>query len=143
MKMKKSANQVLVIFGASGDLTKRKLIPALYDLYLQDLLPEKFAVLGASRTKLSDEDFREKADEYLPENDNAQKFKKLLFYEPVSPFEPKDFGKLKNRLNKLGNEQGIDANYIFYLSTPPSVYGEISKNLSEAGLSKSEKYFRR
>jgi len=141
--MKKSANQVLVIFGASGDLTKRKLIPALYDLYLQDLLPEKFAVLGASRTKLSDEDFREKADEYLPENDNAQKFKKLLFYEPVSPFEPKDFGKLKNRLNKLGNEQGIDANYIFYLSTPPSVYGEISKNLSEAGLSKSEKYFRR
>jgi len=143
MKMKKSANQVLVIFGASGDLTKRKLIPALYDLYLQDLLPEQFAVLGASRTKLSDEDFREKADEYLPENDNAQKFKKLLFYEPVSPFEPKDFGKLKNRLNKLGNEQGIDANYIFYLSTPPSVYGEISKNLSEAGLSKSEKYFRR
>ena len=141
--MKKSANQVLVIFGASGDLTKRKLIPALYDLYLQDLLPEKFAVLGASRTKLSDEDFREKADEYLPENANAQKFKKLLFYEPVSPFEPKDFGKLKNRLNKLGNEQGIDANYIFYLSTPPSVYGEISKNLSEAGLSKSEKYFRR
>jgi len=141
--MKKSANQVLVIFGASGDLTKRKLIPALYDLYLQDLLPEKFAVLGASRTKLSDEDFREKADEYLPENDNAQKFKKLLFYEPVSPFEPKDFGKLKNRLNKLCNQQGIDANYIFYLSTPPSVYGEISKNLSEAGLSKSEKYFRR
>lgn len=141
--MKKSANQVLVIFGASGDLTKRKLIPALYDLYLQDLLPEQFAVLGASRTKLSDEDFREKADEYLPENDNAQKFKKLLFYEPVSPFEPKDFGKLKNRLNKLGNKQAIDANYIFYLSTPPSVYGEISKNLSEAGLSKSEKYFRR
>ena len=141
--MKKSANQILVIFGASGDLTKRKLIPALFDLHLQDLLPEKFAVLGASRTKLSNEDFREKADEYLPENENVEKFKKLLFYEPVSPFESKDFGKLKNRLETLSTERNIEANYVFYLSTPPSVYGEISKNLSEAGLSKSGKYFRR
>ncbi|MFW5755073.1 MAG: glucose-6-phosphate dehydrogenase [Tangfeifania sp.] len=141
--MKKPANQVLVIFGASGDLTKRKLIPALYDLYLQDLLPEKFAVLGASRTKLSDEGFREKAEEFLPENKKVGTFKKMLFYEPVSPSEKNDFMKLKNRLESIGEKQDIEANYIFYLSTPPSVYGEISKNLSKAGLSKSEKHFRR
>ncbi|MFW5822200.1 MAG: glucose-6-phosphate dehydrogenase, partial [Tangfeifania sp.] len=141
--MKKPANQVLVIFGASGDLTKRKLIPALYDLYLQDLLPEKFAVLGASRTKLSDEGFREKAEEFLPENKKVEAFKKMLFYEPVSPSEKNDFMKLKNRLESIGEKQDIEANYIFYLSTPPSVYGEISKNLSKAGLSKSEKHFRR
>ena len=54
--MKETENQVLIIFGASGDLTKRKLIPALYDLYIQKLLPQKFAVLGASRTILTDDD---------------------------------------------------------------------------------------
>ncbi len=60
--MKGTTDQILVIFGASGDLTKRKLIPALYELYIQKLLPEKFAVLGASRTNLSDEDFRNRAE---------------------------------------------------------------------------------
>jgi glucose-6-phosphate 1-dehydrogenase len=141
--MKKPVNQILVIFGASGDLTKRKLIPALYDLFLQDLLPEKFAVLGASRTKLSDDDFREKADEFLPEEKQVEAFKKMLYYEPISPKEAGDFEKLKSRLEKLGKSNSIAANYIFYLSTPPSVYGTISKNLSEAELSKSDNYFRR
>ncbi len=141
--MKKPVNQVLVIFGASGDLTRRKLIPALYDLYLKNLLPEKFAVLGASRTKLSDEDFRKKADEFLPDDKKVETFKKMLFYEPVSPSDMNDFKKLRNRLESLGEKHHIESNYIFYLSTPPSVYEEIAKNLSEAGLSKSEKYFRR
>ena len=58
--MKKTKDQILVIFGASGDLTKRKLIPALFELYKQDLLPEKFLVLGASRTPLSDDEFRKR-----------------------------------------------------------------------------------
>jgi glucose-6-phosphate 1-dehydrogenase len=141
--MKKSANQILVIFGASGDLTKRKLIPALYDLYIQELLPEKFVVLGASRTKLSDEDFREKADEFIEGNSKVETFRKMLYYEPVSPTEPDDFKKLKKRLKALEKEHSIEPNYIFYLSTPPSVYGNIAENLSEAGLSKSEDYFRR
>jgi glucose-6-phosphate 1-dehydrogenase len=141
--MKKPVNQILVIFGASGDLTKRKLIPALYDLFLQDLLPQKFAVLGASRTKLSDDDFRKKADEFLPENKQVETFKKMLFYEPISPKEAGDFEKLKTRLETLGKSQQIEANYIFYLSTPPSVYEVVSSNLSKAGLSKSDKYFRR
>lgn len=141
--MKKSEDQVLVIFGASGDLTKRKLIPALYDLYLHDLLPDNFAVLGASRTKLSDDDFREKADEFLPNDKSVAVFKKMLFYEPVSPKEANDFEKLKKRLESLGKSRKIKANYIFYLSTPPSVYETISKNLSECGLSKSKNNFRR
>ncbi len=65
--MKETPNHILIIFGASGDLTKRKLVPALYTLYKQKLLPEKFAVLGASRTKLSDADFRTRVHEFLPE----------------------------------------------------------------------------
>ena len=58
--MKKPDNHILVIFGASGDLTHRKLIPAVYDLFRQNLLPEKFAILGVSRTEISDEKFRVK-----------------------------------------------------------------------------------
>ncbi len=141
--MKKPENHILVIFGASGDLTRRKLIPALFDLYEQDLLPHKFAVLGASRTKLSDEDFRKKADEFLPEEKETAEFKKLLFYEPVSPTEPEDFIKLKSRIKKLEKDKNIAPNYIFYLSTPPSVYENIAQNLADQQLSKSEKYFRR
>jgi glucose-6-phosphate 1-dehydrogenase len=141
--MKKTKSNILVIFGASGDLTKRKLIPALFKLYQQNFLPEKFAVLGASRTPLSDDDFRERADEFLPDHEKTQEFKKMLFYQPVSPSESEDYNKLKNRLEELERKHDIEANYIFYLSTPPSLYDVIPKFLSETGLSKSDKFFRR
>ena len=141
--MKKKENHILVIFGASGDLTKRKLIPALFDLFQQKLLPEKFAVLGASRTPLSDAAFGEKATGLLPQGKAAEIFKKMLFYQPVSPLKPEDFRPLKEKLQTLGKKGGIDANYIFYLSTPPSVYEAIAQNLSDCGLSKSDRFFRR
>ena len=141
--MKKPKSHILVIFGASGDLTKRKLVPALFDLFRQGLIPENFAVLGASRTRLSDDEFREKAGEFLPADQDAENFKKLLFYESVSPTEQLDYKKLKDRLEDLEKKKNITPNYIFYLSTPPSVYEIIAKNLAEKGLSKSEKYFRR
>lgn len=141
--MKKTEDQILIIFGASGDLTKRKLLPALFELFKQNLLPEKFLVLGASRTELSDDDFRAKADEFLAHEEGVEEFKKLLFYEPISPSEEKDYGRLKKRLAELGKQHKIDANYFFYLSTPPSLYDVIPKHLATAGLSKSEKYFRR
>lgn len=141
--MKTPENQFLVIFGASGDLTKRKLIPALYDLFRQNLLPPGFAVLGASRTSLSDSEFRKQANQYLPKEKEVANFQKLLYYEPVSPTEPEDFKKLKLRLENLGKKLNIRANYLFYLSTPPSVYETIAKNLSEHGLSRINTGFRR
>ena len=141
--MKETANQVLVIFGASGDLTKRKLIPALYDLYTQKLLPQKFAVLGASRTVLSDDDFRKRVSEFLPAGENTEPFKEMLFYQQVSNERAGDFIPLKNRLSEISKDLQIPGNYIFYLSTPPSLYSVIPQYLHEIGLSKSEKYFRR
>ncbi len=141
--MRNPENHILVIFGASGDLTKRKLIPALFDLYQQNLLPEKFAVLGASRTALSDEEFRKKAAEFLPSEKDTDEFKKLLFYQPTKPTEPTAFETLKSRIEELGNEKDIEPNYIFYLSTPPSIYEVVAKNLAEKGLSKSSNHFRR
>jgi len=119
--MKAKANQILIIFGASGDLTKRKLIPALYDLYIQKLLPEKFAVLGVSRSLMFDDDFRSRAGEFLPADDNVKPFSEMLFYQPVSNDKPEDFIPLKNRLQEISANLQISENYIFYLSTPPSL----------------------
>ncbi len=141
--MKATANQILIIFGASGDLTKRKLIPALYDLFIQKLLPEKFAVLGVSRTVLSDEDFRKRVGEFLPDDDRVKSFIEMLFYQPVSNDKAEDFIPLKNRLHEISANLQIPENYIFYLSTPPSLYSIIPQFLNENGLSKSAKHFRR
>lgn len=141
--MKQAKSQILIIFGASGDLTKRKLLPALFELYKQKLLPEKFAVLGASRSGLSDEDFRKRADEFLPESDEVEAFKQKLYYQSVQNNSSEDFKPLKARLEKLTTELDIDENFIFYLSTPPSLYSVIPRLLDEVGLSKSNKFFRR
>lgn len=141
--MRTKSNHILVIFGASGDLTKRKLIPALFELYKQNLLPEKFAVLGASRTGLTDDEFRNRVVEFLPENDDSAEFRKQLFYQAISNNKAEDFLPLKLRLESLTRQLGIPENYIFYLSTPPSLYGVIPEFLSENGLSRSEKFFRR
>lgn len=141
--MKQTANHILIIFGASGDLTKRKLIPSLYNLFKQNLLPEKFAVLGASRSALTDDEFRNKIEEFLPEEENTKAFKKRLFYQQVLTNEAEDFIPLKNRLQEISTNFQIEKNYIFYLSTPPLLYEIIPRLLSENGLSKSKKFFRR
>ncbi len=141
--MKQTENQILIIFGASGDLTKRKLIPALYELFKQNLLPEKFAVLGVSRSQLTDNDFRTKIEEFLPNDKNIDSFKKMLFYQPVLTNTAQDLIPLKNRLKQISTDLNIEKNYIFYLSTPPSLYEIIPRLISENGLSKSNNFFRR
>jgi len=141
--MKQTQNHILIIFGASGDLTKRKLIPALYELFKQKMLPEKFAVLGASRTSLSDDNFRNRTSEFLPKEDGVNDFMKMLFYQPVSNEKADDFIPLVNRLNELTESLSIPANYIFYLSTPPSLYSIIPQFLCANNLNRSDKYFRR
>lgn len=141
--MKKTENQILIIFGASGDLTKRKLLPALYELFKRKLLPERFVVLGASRTPLTDEGFRENAVQFFSDVQLADEFRKLLFYQPMNPENPGDYDLLKTRLESLSEEFKIAANYIFYLSTPPSLYEIIPSFLAKTGLSKSPEFSRR
>jgi glucose-6-phosphate 1-dehydrogenase len=146
-KMKKPEPHILVIFGASGDLTKRKLIPALYELHTQDLLPEEFAVLGVSRTVLSDLNFREKMREFLPVQVQSRKdvddFIEHLYYQPVSTSDPIEYPILKSRLQGLGAALSIPENYIYYLSTPPNLYQIIPQNLAEVELNDSSKGFKR
>ena len=145
--MKQSEPHILVIFGASGDLTKRKLIPALYELHTQQYLPENFAVLGVSRTELSDLSFRKKMKEFLPEQEHNQKdieeFMEHLYYQPLSTADASEYPVLKTRLETLGKELSIPENYIYYLSTPPNLYQVIPQSLAEVGLNDASTGFKR
>ncbi len=134
--MSKAENQILVIFGASGDLTKRKLIPALFSLNVQDLLPEKFAIIGVSRSELTDESFRQSMQDGINKfsdeksSNNIKDFLERIHYQSVDAEDPESFIRLKNRLSEIQKSKEIPANIIFYLSTPPSLYGLIPKNLA-------------
>lgn len=138
--MNSTPSHIFVIFGASGDLTKRKLIPAMYSLYIQDLLPEKFALLGVSRTKFTDEEFREamkSAINEYKEIDNLsgiEEFIKKIFYTSIPVDDASSYYRVKMRLDKLRIDADISGNTLFYLSTPPELYGIIPANLASVGL---------
>lgn len=140
---------IYVIFGASGDLTKRKLIPALYSLYVLDLLPDKFAIMGASRSDYSDASFREvmiKAIyefKEIEETKHIDRFIEKIFYTPVRFDETASYQKLKQRIEGIRNDFGISGNTIFYLSTPPALYGIIPGQLAAAGLNKEDDGWKR
>jgi glucose-6-phosphate 1-dehydrogenase len=133
-------SHIFVIFGASGDLTKRKLIPALYSLYVQDLLPDKFALLGVSRTQLSDEAFREAMKSAILEFkeiddiSGIDQFLKKIYYTSIQFDDAATYYLIKMRLEKLRIEADISGNTVFYLSTPPVLYGIIPANLASVGL---------
>lgn len=132
-------NNTIVIFGASGDLTHRKLIPALYHLYASNMLPTDFAILGVSRTNFSDESFREKLKTSLIENekidtDLLNAFCEHLHYIAINTSEANDYIGLKEKLAVLQDAHNTQGNTIFYLSTPPSLYGVIPECLAGVGL---------
>jgi glucose-6-phosphate 1-dehydrogenase len=133
-------NLILVIFGASGDLTKRKLIPALYSLEIQNLLPEKFAIVGVSRTEMTDDKFRDSMSDglkkYSVENDKSRipSFLKKIFYQHIDAEDASSFKNLAEKLSNLQKTLEISGNTIYYLSTPPSLYGLIPRNLAKNGM---------
>jgi glucose-6-phosphate 1-dehydrogenase len=136
--MEKPENCILIIFGASGDLTRRKLIPALYQLYSQTLLPEKFIVLGVSRTKLSDAAFRDTL--LLQDHNNNERlegFLKMLFYQSIDTKDPAAYQILAGRLRELDQAFQTGGNYIYYLSIAPSMYETIVQNLAAVRLNKA------
>ena len=148
--MKTIDNQILVIFGASGDLTVRKLVPSVYNLHKGGFLPENFALLGASRSALSDEDFRNKVvfdNPHIKREDGdesiIESFAQMMFYQSVNTKEPEDYKKLLERLNAFEVEKEFGRNFIFYLSTPPSMYEIISRSLNQLGLHDESQGYKR
>ncbi len=147
--MKKPVDHVLVIFGASGDLTKRKLLPALLELYRQKLLPDKYAILGVGRTDYDDHSFRKKANEELPqyiekENDEPERIKSFVekfHYLSLDTGNNDEYVKLREKLDDLAGNENIPKNVIFYLATPPSLYGIIAEALAKQKLNHQQDGF--
>ena len=136
---------VMVIFGASGDLTARKLVPALYDLAAQRRLPLEFAVVGVSRTEMSHEEFREKLRKALGEHrsgevsdDVWESFASGIFYLAGDSKKAESYDELREFLKKLDTERGTQGNRAFYLSTSPSLVPAVVERLGEAGLNEGE-----
>ena len=135
---------VIVIFGASGDLTKRKLIPAIHQLFVNHLLPDNFAVLGVSRTELTDEEFRKRMMEFLPGNEETNtQFLNKIYYETIDYELQDDYNKMHNRLQNIRSLLNIPANYLFYLSTPPNLYNIVPEMLALADLNSQSDGFKR
>jgi glucose-6-phosphate 1-dehydrogenase len=135
----------MVIFGASGDLTARKLVPAIYDLAAQRRLPMEFAAVGVSRTKMSHDEFRKKLrgalDQYRPgqvTEDVCDAFSSGIFYLPGDSTKAQTYRDLKSFLKKLDGERGTGGNRIFYLSSSPSLFSTVAEKLGKAGLNEGE-----
>ncbi len=150
--MNKTQNQMLVIFGASGDLTARKLVPALYRLFQEGQLPERYYVLGVSRSPMTDEEFRKKVvleSTFLTEkfssgdNTSIEIFAKKFFYQDLGAGYDAEYSALKVRISQLNLAYGTNGNYVFYFSTPPSLYSTIAKNLYAQELNDDHEGFRR
>ncbi|MGF1724034.1 glucose-6-phosphate dehydrogenase [Photobacterium nomapromontoriensis] len=137
--MVKPENNCIVIFGASGDLTHRKLIPAFYHLFANGLLSEEFAILGVSRTHFSDEEFQQKLKESLTANEKTdpqtlEAFCQRLHYQAIDTKDVNDYAKLKARLDDIEQIYQTNGNTTFYLATPPSLYSVIPECLAAYGL---------
>jgi glucose-6-phosphate 1-dehydrogenase len=128
---------VFVLFGASGDLTKRKLIPALFNLVQAKLLPDTFAVMGVSVDDLDVEAFRKQVSEFLPTNDPTALdwLRSRLFYERGDFGDPNTFVKLRDRLAAIDAAAHTEGNYLFYMATAPKFFASIVQQLGRAGLS--------
>ncbi|MFW8600851.1 glucose-6-phosphate dehydrogenase [Desulfobacterota bacterium M19] len=130
----------IVIFGASGDLTARKLIPAFFDLFKIGRLPEDFIIVGASRSPLNDDTFRarlmEKHQDEAGDDDKWQSFLERCFYVPLDYDKTADYLTLRERLSALDKTYNTAGNLVFYLAVPPGIYPLAAKHLGEAGMSR-------
>jgi glucose-6-phosphate 1-dehydrogenase len=136
----------LVIFGATGDLTRRKLIPALYDLACVGCMSPHFDIVGIGRKPMSDDEFRQELEEAASQSKDARDFDekvwrdfaKRITYLQADPSEPESFPALRDRLSAM-QKKGASENVLFYLATPSSLFNPIIEGLNQAGLNKREK----
>jgi glucose-6-phosphate 1-dehydrogenase len=132
----------LVIFGASGDLARRKLVPALWSMFQGRVLPEPFAVIGVARREMTNEQFRSYMRDAITQFARVQppsqrvwdRFAQALFYYAGDPADPGLYPGLSDYLRKVETERGTGGNRLFYCATPPSLYPPLVQRLGEAGL---------
>jgi glucose-6-phosphate 1-dehydrogenase len=131
----------LVIFGASGDLTKRKLLPAVYHLARNQRLPPRFAVIGVGRTQMDDDSFRDQFKDSLREfakvgrdDEVASSLARRIYYVAGDLGDPELYARIKARLTEIEGDEGV----LHYLAIPPGVYQSVITQLGNAGLAKAE-----
>jgi glucose-6-phosphate 1-dehydrogenase len=135
---------ILVIFGASGDLTKRKLLPALFHLCQAGLLPKQFAIVGVARRPLGDEfaaDMRAGIVEFGGADANDPKldeFVQHISYFPLKFDDPSDYAGLKTELDRIDKERNIGGKRLFYLATAPEFFAGIVENIGAQGMAQPE-----
>src|SRR3979409_1980667 len=134
-----------VIFGVSGDLTHRLVIPSLYNLAATDLLPDKFCVVGVARKGMSNDALRDSLIKGLrqfatrPVDDAiAKRLLECVTCVEADPKDPASFDQLRERLEKLETNRSIGGNRLFYLATPPDAFAPISRELGRTGLLREE-----
>src|SRR5258708_3018034 len=134
----------IVLFGASGDLAKRKVIPALYDLAIHNALGPRYALVGFARTPMTDESFRAAAGEAAKSISEVgpidpkrwDEFASSMFYCGGDYGNPEAYAQLARRLSDPESSKNLGSNRLFYLSTPPEVYPDIVEQLGRAGLAR-------
>jgi glucose-6-phosphate 1-dehydrogenase len=132
----------VVIFGASGDLTKRKLLPALFSLYHRKLIPSEFFVLGCARTEMTDEDFRAMACESITQagedvsDADRRAFSDRCYYLYGDYKSQSTYAELSRRIRRLEIDHKTGGNRVFYFSLPPAVYGDVARRLGRQKLTK-------
>ncbi|HUB66928.1 MAG TPA: glucose-6-phosphate dehydrogenase [Candidatus Methylacidiphilales bacterium] len=131
----------IVIFGASGDLTKRKLLPSLYNLAAIGILPEDFSIIGVARRETSHDDFRRQMTEAISEFGTQKidpalwrRFEERMYYCQGSFDDPATFDRLKDLLDLSEKKHGTGGNALFYLSVQPVYFGQIPAHLKAKGL---------
>jgi len=141
----------IVIFGASGDLTKRLLMPSIFHLYCTNLLPEDFVIIGISIDDFDTASFRQKMDVDVPEYSKAENFdgtRWKIFCQKISYIKGSfdtahTFKQLDNTLHRLRTQHHIGENVLFYMATPPPLFSMISQGLEQVGLNNEDKGWRR
>ncbi len=131
---------IIVIMGATGDLTVRKLIPALFNLYLNGGLPESFQIVGCGRTEMASVDFRNKMEAALKAADMLepakwQVFAAALHYQIIDYENPESYTGLAESLRNLDRENNTRGNRIFYIALPPTLYKTVAQMIGRAGMS--------
>ena len=134
---------VIVIFGAAGDLTKRKLIPALFNMASEELLSSQVAMVGMDRVEMDSDAYRQTLSEEIDSfvgggfnQDSWDKNVRKAYYMPGDFRNEESYQQLKTLLQQVDKEQGTPGNYLFYLATPPSFFGVIAEQLGKAGMTK-------
>jgi glucose-6-phosphate 1-dehydrogenase len=141
---------VFVIFGASGDLTRRKLLPAIYNLAESQHLPDEFAILGVARPRIDVASYRAQMRERVRAAEGEplepQKWGRIeerLYYVAGEFDDPSLYGELQRMLEEIRSRHHTTPNYLFYLAVPPDLFALVVKRLAEAGLTREDEGWRR